>query len=268
MILFIADDFGSSREVNEAIIEVHQKGVLHGASLMMGEDATVHAVALAKANPTLRVGLHLVLTDGKSVLPHYKIPRLVDKNRNFSKSPASRWLSYLFNPLVGSQLEEEIKNQFKAFQLTGLKLSHVDGHHHMHIHPRVWRLVVEQAQIYGAQWVRIPWEDSVVWKKASDDPAFWKFAHIKIYHFLCKEKKSLLKKIGFHTFDSVFGIAETFSMTKSYVLKILRENPPGLYEFYFHPGKTWNKDLQILLDPEVVQEAQKFKLEDPWRIVF
>ena len=60
-----ADDFGRSRSINEAVIRAHREGILTTASLMVNEPACAEAVALAKENPRLGVGLHL---DRKSVV--------------------------------------------------------------------------------------------------------------------------------------------------------------------------------------------------------
>ena len=53
-----ADDFGRSRSINEAVVRAHREGVLTSASLMMNEGACDEAVALARENPRLGVGLH------------------------------------------------------------------------------------------------------------------------------------------------------------------------------------------------------------------
>ena len=73
------DDFGLSTPVNEAIIKAHEKGILTTASLMVSAPAADEAVAQAKALPSLKVGLHLVLTNGQSTLPASEIPKLVNE---------------------------------------------------------------------------------------------------------------------------------------------------------------------------------------------
>src|SRR5262245_26070734 len=64
-----ADDFGASEEVNEAVIRAFQEGVLTSCSLMVTGGASNHAVRLAKENPRLAVGIHLVTVMGRAVLP-------------------------------------------------------------------------------------------------------------------------------------------------------------------------------------------------------
>ena len=66
-VLFIADDFGMNAEVNRAVVQAHSRGVLHGASLMVGQTGTADAVRAARNNPGLRVGWHLHLDNSQPV---------------------------------------------------------------------------------------------------------------------------------------------------------------------------------------------------------
>src|SRR3954451_18961465 len=84
-----ADDFGRSRSINEAVIRAHREGVLTSASLMMNEVACEEAVALAKENPKLGIGLHLTVLCGHSALTPKEIPGLVNSNGEFSDAPAN-----------------------------------------------------------------------------------------------------------------------------------------------------------------------------------
>src|SRR5215208_4232517 len=89
-----ADDFGRSEAVNKAITRAHREGVLTSCSLMVTGAAFDDAVRLAKENPRLGVGIHLVTVVGQSVLPHAEIPTLVDEQRNFSNDPNKAGLKY------------------------------------------------------------------------------------------------------------------------------------------------------------------------------
>src|SRR5258708_5967972 len=64
-----ADDFGGSSSINAAVIRAHREGILTSASLMVNESGCEEAVALARENPRLGVGLHLALLCGQSALP-------------------------------------------------------------------------------------------------------------------------------------------------------------------------------------------------------
>src|SRR5262249_54191138 len=62
------DDFGLAPEVNQAIVRAHREGILTSTSLMVAAPAAREAVELARAEPRLAVGLHLVLVQGRSAL--------------------------------------------------------------------------------------------------------------------------------------------------------------------------------------------------------
>src|SRR5579862_8076340 len=67
-----ADDFGLTRGVNEGIVRAHNEGILSSTTLMANGLEFDDAVRLAKSNPRLGVGCHLVLIGGKPVAPPEK----------------------------------------------------------------------------------------------------------------------------------------------------------------------------------------------------
>ena len=85
-----ADDFGRSASINQAVIRAHREGILTTASLMVNEPACEEAVALARENPTLGVGLHLTLLCGHSALPPEQIPGLVNAQGRIHQQPSRR----------------------------------------------------------------------------------------------------------------------------------------------------------------------------------
>src|SRR5260221_10113726 len=93
-----ADDFGRSHSINEAVIRAHREGILTTASLMVNEPACGEAVALARENPRLGVGLHLTLVLGHSALTAARIPGLVNEWQEFTHQPASAGFRYFFVP--------------------------------------------------------------------------------------------------------------------------------------------------------------------------
>jgi hypothetical protein len=127
-LIITADDFGLSEPVNAAIEAAHRRGILSAASLMVGAPAAADAVARARALPTLRVGLHLVLVDGDPVADRAQIPKLLDSNGRFRNDLARYGAQIAFSAALRRQIETEITAQFEAYRATGLPLDHVDGH--------------------------------------------------------------------------------------------------------------------------------------------
>jgi predicted glycoside hydrolase/deacetylase ChbG (UPF0249 family) len=139
-----ADDFGYTRGINHAIIDCHQNGIVNSATMMMNMPGVPHAVVLAKENPKLMVGIHLVLTCGKPLLDN--VPSLVDQEGKFKK------LSYLREHVSDVSLEElerEWSAQIDAFLAAGLTPSHFDSHHHTHTIPEFLPVVQRLSRKYG-----------------------------------------------------------------------------------------------------------------------
>ncbi len=76
---------------------------------MVAAPAAADAVARARANPSLRVGLHLVVIEGPAVLSPSEIPGLVDQTGQFPSDQLRLGLNYFFRPDIRRQLEAEIQ---------------------------------------------------------------------------------------------------------------------------------------------------------------
>lgn len=247
------DDFGYSTQVNQAIIQAHQQGILTSTSLMVTAEAFKEAVTLAKANPTLAVGLHLVLGCGKSVLPHTQIPNLVDKQNNFLDDPLKAGLRYHFNPKARQQLPLEIRAQLEKFRDTGLTLSHVDGHLHHHVNPVVLHTLVDLAAEFNIKYIRLPYEELNLNLKIAPQGLVGKAIAAVVFSRLRFAHQKLLtaKKIGFT--DRVYGLSQTSKISEDYLTKLIPQISANLVEIYAHPnlqgpGKI---ELEALLSPKV-----------------
>ena len=73
-----ADDLGLTSGINRAVLELGRAGVLTSATLMAAAPATEEAAESALHQPSLGVGCHVVLVDGRPILPAEKIPSLID----------------------------------------------------------------------------------------------------------------------------------------------------------------------------------------------
>jgi chitin disaccharide deacetylase len=138
-----ADDFGYSRGVNYGIIDAHKNGIVNSATMMMNMPGVMHAVELAKENPKLQVGIHLVLTCGKPL--RADVPSLVNENGIFKRIfefKEQRDLSL-------DELEREWNAQIEKFLETGLTPTHFDSHHHVHNIPEFLPVVQSLSKKYN-----------------------------------------------------------------------------------------------------------------------
>lgn len=136
-----ADDFGYSRGVNFGIMDAHKSGIVNSTTMMMNMLGTGHAIELAKENPTLKAGIHLVLTCGKPLLKN--VPSLIDENGDFKRLNRIKE----FNDIHLTDLENEWTAQIEKFLASGLVPTHLDSHHHVHgikeFYPIIKKLAVK-----------------------------------------------------------------------------------------------------------------------------
>jgi len=141
-VIFNADDFGLSPGVNQGIIDACNHGVVHSATVMIGMTAVEQGIQLLPKAPNLALGVHLRLTAGK---PLTCAPSLTDSNGQFIVKEQF-WQQAKFDD---TELFNEMCCQVEQFIATGVALSHLDSHHHVHMHPYVQPIIVEVAKRYG-----------------------------------------------------------------------------------------------------------------------
>ncbi len=253
-----ADDFGLSVSVNEAVEEAHRNGILSTTSLMVDGPAAADAVARARRLPGLRVGLHLVVIEGRATLPQPLIPALVGSDGQFPSDQAKLGVRYYFSPTARRQLRAEIKAQFAAFAATGLRLDHANAHKHMHLHPTVGRLLIEEGLQYGLPALRVPAEPPAIMAALGVRPSL---ADQTLFQWT-RVLRAQASRAGLLTNDYVFGLGWTGHMTSDRLLRLAAVLPPGLSELYFHPATTADATLSALM-PEYEHAAELATLLDP-----
>jgi hopanoid biosynthesis associated protein HpnK len=257
-----ADDFGASEEVNEAVIRAFKEGVLTSASLMVTGTAAEQAVKLAKETPGLAVGIHLVTVVGRSVLPHSEIPTLVDQDGNFSNNPTAAGLKYFFSLRARRELRKELAAQFEKFHRTGLQLSHIDGHLHLHVHPVIFNAALELGGKYGCRHMRVPVEERRLALEFDRANVLQKSVHTILFGGLAKYMKGKLRERGFTFPERVYGNLQSGRMSERYFLYAMDNLAADTSEIYFHPAvyaddKSLNSDgCQASIEFEALTSAK------------
>ena len=232
-LVITADDFGASAEVNAAVELAHLQGVLTAASLMVSAPAADQAVEAARRLTGLAVGLHLVLVEGRPILPPDRLPALVDRDGGFRTDMAAAGATIFFSPAARAQLRAEIEAQFEAFAATGLTLDHVNAHKHFHLHPTIAGTILKVGRRYGLAAARLPIEPASVLDLAEPGvnhrPAL-------ITEPWARLARARFRRAGIAVPDQVFGLAWSGAMNEARLLGLIRSLPPGLTEIYLHPA--------------------------------
>ncbi len=264
-LIVTADDFGADVAVNEAVEVAHRQGVLTAASLMVGAPAVADAVTRARRTPSLAVGLHLVLTDGRPVLPAAEVPLLTDRDGRFDDDMARAGARMFFHPFARRQLEAEIAAQFAAFAATGLTLDHVNAHKHFHLHPTIGGLILKIGRRYGLAAARVPTEPRQVLNAVEPGCAPPTISPISL---IARATRARFRRAGVATPDQVFGLRWSGAMTTARLRGLIDALPAGLTEIYLHPalwpgypgsatGYDYAGEFAALTAREVVEAATK-----------
>jgi len=140
-----ADDFGYFRSVNYGIVDGFQNGIVRSTTMAANMPGFEHAAELAKKNPQLGVGIHLVLTAGRALTgANWTI---TDEQGNFlnqlvlaKKAPEQIDLA---------EVEKEYTAQIEKVIAAGIKPTHLDSHHHSHELPGIFSVFLKIARKYN-----------------------------------------------------------------------------------------------------------------------
>ncbi len=226
---------------------------------MVSGAAATDALDRARRLPRLRVGLHVVLVEGRPTLPPSAVPDLIDASGHFRTDMAAAAANMFFRPKVRRQLEAEIAAQFDAFRATGLTLDHVNTHKHFHLHPTIASAILRVGKAHGLRAMRVPLEPNDVLRKADPQARLPSAFATAPWAMLARAR---LRAAGMRVPDCVFGLAWSGEMTASRVLGLIENLPDGLSEIYLHPatgpypgsapGYCYADELAALVAPRVV----------------
>ena len=192
-----------------------------------------------------------------------KIPGLVNHRREFGDHPAGVGLRYFFSRKLHGQLRDEIAAQFNRFHTAGLPLDHVNGHLHLHLHPTVFGILMENAATWGITHLRLTRD--LFWFNTRLAQGHWIYraGHALIHHVLSGLARPVLQQKAIKHTGVVFGLLQNARVDESYVTQLLPVLPPGDSELYSHPSlDQFKNEFDALVSPRVkaLVEAQGIEL--------
>jgi len=233
-----ADDFGLTGGVNRAIAEAHSRGVVTSATLMATGAAFADAIALAKENPRLSVGCHVLLVDGTPASRAAALPSLVNGDQ-FQNSLARFAHAALRGRLNASEITVEVAAQIQKLQKAGVEVSHVDTHKHSHMFPPVLRPLLEAARQCGVRAVRNPFAPlkPLAWAHLARRPRLWtRYSEVRALRGFFAGFRRTVAEMGMRTTDGSFGVLGTGALDEKLFASICGCIPEGTWEFVCHPG--------------------------------
>jgi hopanoid biosynthesis associated protein HpnK len=243
-VIFTADDFGLADPLNAAVTLAHRQGLLRCASLMAAGPRTREALGLARQLPGLCLGVHLTLIQGRASLPPSAIPDLVNSEGFFPNNPVATGWRYFCQSQVLPDVRRELAVQIETILRAGVQVWHLNGHLNLHLHPRLFPVVVDLAREYGIPAVRLAREDWRTTLALAPDRPLPKIAQGLIFTLLHRRAVRLARAAGLIYNDHLFGLLNDGRMTEAYLMGLVPYLEPGVTEIYSHPGLYADPELQ------------------------
>lgn len=260
-----ADDFGLTPEVNEAVRLAATDGILTSTSLLAPGYAFDEAVAMARDLPQLGIGIHTALVGGMPpVAGAAAVPSLVDDDGRLWPD----YMTFIRRDLAGKinydEVYRELEAQFEKTCRQSLRITHVDGHQHLHVWPKVLPVVTTLCRKYGISAMRIPQENIgygkhlVAWKRLIGKSGL---------SALAARARGYIVRQGIRTTDYFWGMMDGGQLTEKKCLAMIARMADGTHELMCHPAADdramqerfgwnyhWTTELGALLSPRVHEE--------------
>jgi chitin disaccharide deacetylase len=222
-----ADDYGHTAGVSRGIREAHRCGIVTSTTAMMNMPDVEKALQQSGQEcPRLGVGVHLVLTTGKPLLPASEVGTLVDAGGEFL---GEEGLAAQIASVDLEQVRREWTAQVEKFiAIAGRAPDHLDSHHHAHyFSPGLCRAALELAQKYQCA-VRFPTRAVGLDMLGDFSTEYAQECHA--------QNQELMHNYAIPSPDTFFKTFYDETCTLDYLLNALAGLPEGTTEMMCHPG--------------------------------
>lgn len=240
LLIVTADDVGLDRGMTEGAIRAHREGIVTACSIVANGAELDDAVARLR-DTALEVGVHLSLVEERPLTGI----RAAEKYTSFVPLYLARVISI-------AAIERELRTQIERVLSTGLRVTHVNGHQHLHLLPRVFSVVARLAKEYAIPYVRIVDDHGSASRRMS---------------------MAILSALGRHarapfTNDRTIGVADAGHLQD---VTPLLDHVEGVTELVTHPGigvrgypawrYAWDEETRALCAPRLRDELEARGIE-------
>lgn len=240
LLIVTADDAGLHPGMTEGAIRAHRQGIVTACSVVAGGAAFDDAVARLRDVPSLEVGVHLALVEERS-LTGLRMPA---KYTSFVPL-------YILRAIGIAAIERELRAQIERVLASGLRVTHLNGHQHLHLLPRIFAVVARLAREYAIPYVRI----------VDDRGGSARGVSMSLLSALGRRARAPF------TNDRTVGVAIAGHLQD--VVPLL-EHVQGVTELVTHPGVgvsgydwgyAWDEETRALCDPRLRDELAQRGIE-------
>lgn len=236
-IIINADDLGADEARNGGILEAIHAGAVTSVSMLANGPALQGALQRIRPfdHKNISFGIHFNISEGRPLSSGLSV--LTGTDGCFLKKAA---VHQLLMRGGGAALEHEIVReldiQIKTLKDAGLRLTHIDGHQHVHVFPAAIKAVCAAAKKHNIPWVRIPDEPEP--SVLEDDIADSLIEEARAFSSVARSARFYVKDAELKTTYHFRGLYLKGRSSLPRMRKILEELPPGLTEIMVHPGRA------------------------------
>ena len=186
----------------------------------------------AKTSDAPGIGLHLNLSQGRPLSTDVSILTTPQGDFPGKQTTLARLIAPA-GPELSAAIAREARAQIERLLESGLRLTHLDGHHHIHLFPAVLPTVVALAREYRIPWLRLPC-DTAPPAPSSIDPQ--RAREAALFCALAKEARPIISKHGLNFTDHFCGLHLIDRLTPISLRETLSRLGEGVTELMVHPG--------------------------------
>lgn len=229
-----ADDYGRAPGVSRGILHAHREGIVTSTTVMINQPGVEGQLQEALACPGLGLGLHLVFSAWRPILPPEAIPGLVDEDGLFLDQH-TLWARA--EEINAGQLRAELAAQIERFvALAGRLPDHFDCHHFVHLYPPFFQVYAGLAALFRLP-LRVPFPAETDFEQAAQTLPFLEGFPHDLVRGMIVTNSALVEARGLrhpdHFLCTFFGRE---ALTLDYLLNLLDTLPEGVSELMCHPG--------------------------------
>ncbi len=247
-----ADDFGLCREISAGIVRAYEKGIVTSTSVVVNGAYFREGVSLLRSCG-IDAGVHLTIT-GREAPVSGVVGGLVDSAGLFLRSYREVVPRIVLGRFDRDALRRELYAQVAMAEDSGIPISHIDSHQHLHLLPGIRDIVVELAQRFRIRWVRVP---------LAHGPG----PRGLMMNVLASGLRSRLKAHGLAFTDRFRGFEHGGHLAFARLSSLVRRLGHGITELMVHPGYdasavydwgyAWEDELAALTSQDIRTMMQK-----------
>lgn len=238
-IVINADDLGVSEDVNDAIFDAHDRGVVTSATLLVGAPAVEHALIGARLRPQLGVGVHLDTSEFEPLTREFLEIRALRPSMDVRRT---QWVT----PSLVRALTQEWCAQVAAARSLGVAPTHADSHHFDHVNPLLLPTLVKALRRSGIRRVRGMHN---LWV----DPPRAAKVKLKSGH------RWAIRRAGLVTTDYMCDVGSYLALASAH-----RVPPSGSFELMAHPGHPnyETETAKLVASAQLFEQHEMISWED------